>query len=244
MDGAHGAQHKAEEKAFPHLTTSVRPGLPRAFCRDVVRMGDGHRAAAGSDRVRRSSRSRGLAAWLSAGVGFDIDAAPAPESHEARGAPPHVVVWDVGLDRGSASLRLPFADVPTVALVSDPDLASLALGAGARGVVFRDTPPTRLAEAVRAVAQGLVVLDEGLASSALRPAVSADGAGLPESLTTREREVSPCWPRAEQPSHRPTARAFSEHTAKFHVNAILGKLGAESRTEALVLAARFGLVTI
>jgi two-component system, NarL family, nitrate/nitrite response regulator NarL len=186
----------------------------------------------------------GLAAWLSADVGFDIDAAPAPESHEAMGAPPHVVVWDVGLDRGSASLRLPFADVSTVALVSDPNLASLALGAGARGVVFRDTPPTRLAEAIRAVAQGLVVLDEGLVSAALRPAVSADGAGLPEPLTAREREVLALL--AEGLSNRLIAQrlGISEHTAKFHVNAILGKLGAESRTEALVLAARFGLVTI
>jgi two-component system nitrate/nitrite response regulator NarL len=186
----------------------------------------------------------GLAAWLSAGVGFDIDAAPAPESHEARGAPPHVVVWDVGLDRGSPSLRLPIAEVPTVALVSDPDLAGLALGAGARGVVFRDAPPTRLAEAVRAAAQGLVVLDEGLVSAALRPAVSADGAGLPEPLTAREREVLALL--AEGLSNRLIAQrlGISEHTAKFHVNAILGKLGAESRTEALVLAARFGLVTI
>jgi DNA-binding NarL/FixJ family response regulator len=186
----------------------------------------------------------GLAAWLSAEGGLEIDATSLPESREATGTPPHVVVWDVGLDRGSASLRLPFADVPTVALVSDPDLASLALGAGARGVVFRDTPPTRLAEAVRAAAQGLVVLDEGLVSAALRPAVSADGAGLPEPLTAREREVLALL--AEGLSNRLIAQrlGISEHTAKFHVNAILGKLGAESRTEALVLAARFGLVTI
>ena len=35
----------------------------------------------------------------------------------------------------------------------------------------------------------------------------------------------------------------SPHTAKFHVNAVLGKLGASSRTEAVALAARLGLVT-
>ena len=38
--------------------------------------------------------------------------------------------------------------------------------------------------------------------------------------------------------------AISEHTAKFHVNAILGKLGAASRTEAVVVAVRLGLVAL
>jgi DNA-binding NarL/FixJ family response regulator len=37
---------------------------------------------------------------------------------------------------------------------------------------------------------------------------------------------------------------ISEHTAKFHVNAILGKLGASSRTEAVVRAARLGLTSL
>jgi len=37
---------------------------------------------------------------------------------------------------------------------------------------------------------------------------------------------------------------ISEHTAKFHVNAILGKLGAESRAAAIVKAARLGLVVL
>ena len=37
---------------------------------------------------------------------------------------------------------------------------------------------------------------------------------------------------------------ISDHTAKFHVNAILGKLGAETRAEAIVLAARSGLVVL
>ena len=37
---------------------------------------------------------------------------------------------------------------------------------------------------------------------------------------------------------------ISEHTVKFHVNAILGKLGAQSRTEAVILATRLGLVLL
>ena len=37
---------------------------------------------------------------------------------------------------------------------------------------------------------------------------------------------------------------ITEHTIKFHVNAILGKLGAETRTEAVVHAAKLGIVTL
>jgi DNA-binding NarL/FixJ family response regulator len=37
---------------------------------------------------------------------------------------------------------------------------------------------------------------------------------------------------------------ISERTAKFHVESILGKLGAESRSEAIVIAARRGMVTL
>jgi DNA-binding NarL/FixJ family response regulator len=51
---------------------------------------------------------------------------------------------------------------------------------------------------------------------------------------------------AEGLSNRTVAErlGISEHTAKFHVNAILGKLGASTRTEAIVAAARLGLVLL
>ena len=38
--------------------------------------------------------------------------------------------------------------------------------------------------------------------------------------------------------------SISEHTVKFHVNSILGKLGAQSRTEAVTLASRLGLILL
>ena len=51
---------------------------------------------------------------------------------------------------------------------------------------------------------------------------------------------------AEGLSNKEIARALdiSEHTVKFHVNAILGKLGAQSRTEAVVRATRAGLILL
>ena len=65
-----------------------------------------------------------------------------------------------------------------------------------------------------------------------------------EPLTPREGQVLGLL--AEGLSNRAIATrlGISELTAKFHVNAILGKLGAETRSEAIVLAVRLGLVAL
>ena len=67
---------------------------------------------------------------------------------------------------------------------------------------------------------------------------------LAEDLTPREHEVLQLL--AEGLPNKAIARklGISEHTVKFHINAILGKLGAGSRTEAVVLATRLGLVLL
>ena len=72
------------------------------------------------------------------------------------------------------------------------------------------------------------------------PEAAADG----EGLTAREREVLALL--AEGLANKAIAArlGISEHTAKFHVNAILAKLGAESRSAAIVKAARLGLVAL
>jgi DNA-binding NarL/FixJ family response regulator len=65
-----------------------------------------------------------------------------------------------------------------------------------------------------------------------------------EELTPREREVLQLL--AEGLGNKEIARRLriSDHTVKFHVNAILGKLGARTRTEAVTRAARQGLITL
>ncbi|HEY6006255.1 MAG TPA: LuxR C-terminal-related transcriptional regulator, partial [Anaeromyxobacter sp.] len=80
-----------------------------------------------------------------------------------------------------------------------------------------------------------------LARDWLRP---PDDAAAVEGLTAREREVLALL--AEGLANKAIAArlGISEHTAKFHVNAILGKLGAGSRAAAIVKAARLGLVVL
>jgi len=129
-----------------------------------------------------------------------------------------------------------------VALVADEAAAGAALAAEARGVLARDAPPERVVAAVRAALDGLMVLDPSLAGLLQRPAADLDPPV--ETLTAREAEVLQLL--AQGLTNRAVADrlGISEHTAKFHVNAILGKLGAQGRTDAVVRAARLGLIVL
>jgi DNA-binding NarL/FixJ family response regulator len=97
-----------------------------------------------------------------------------------------------------------------------------------------------MAAALAAAARGLAVLDPAVADGFIRPPEDAPA----EGLTAREGEVLALL--AEGLSNKAIAArlGISEHTAKFHVNAILAKLGAESRAAAIVKAARLGLVAL
>jgi DNA-binding NarL/FixJ family response regulator len=190
----------------------------------------------------------GIAGILSAEPGIDVVGQAASEEAEraAAASMPDASVWDLGSDEDAAldGLAVPAAgSVPTLALVPSEESAAGAIAAGARGVVLRDAEPPRIAAALRAVARGLVVLDEAPAASLLRPPPPSPE-GPAGSLTAREMEVLHLL--AEGLTNRAIAERLhiSEHTAKFHVNAILGKLGASSRTEAVVRAARLGLTSL
>jgi DNA-binding NarL/FixJ family response regulator len=159
---------------------------------------------------------------------------------------PDVVLWDLGWTPAPALERL--ADLaqaapPVVALLPDEAPAAEAWAAGARGLLPRNVSPEGLAAALAAVVQGLVALDPELAD-ALQPSPDLSPAPLAEELTPRELEVLQLL--AEGLSNRAIAYQLdiSDHTVKFHVNAIMGKLDAQSRTEAAIRAARLGLILL
>ena len=152
-------------------------------------------------------------------------------------ADPDVVVWDTSEPAGD----LPRVKVPVLAVIADESQVPEARAAGARGVLFRTTGGDRLAAAVVALAHGLTVVDPALAPAL----VSADRVAAPvEDLTSREMEVLQLLAQGLTNKRIALRLRISEHTAKFHVNAILAKLGADSRTEAIVVAARLGLVIL
>jgi two-component system nitrate/nitrite response regulator NarL len=167
---------------------------------------------------------------------------------------PEVVVWDLGWDPtpGSSTplatsldrlAELGDAALPVVALVSDETHAVEAQIAGARGLLPRNASAECVVAALIAVAQGLVVLDLSFATSVLG-ARDPSSPPLVEELTPRELEVLGLL--AEGLPNKAIARRLdiSEHTVKFHVNAVMSKLGAQSRTEAVVRATRLGLILL
>ena len=188
----------------------------------------------------------GLAALLGAEPGVSVvGQGPAEPDLVARmsAAAPDVVAWDLGPDSsdGTDALSETAPDgPPLVALVADLEQASDALSAGARGAVFRDASGARIAAALLAVAEGLFVSEEPLVEPAARNRRAPSD--LVEPLTPREREVLDLLVQGLSNRLIGERLGISEHTAKFHVNAILGKLGVATRTEAVAEAARRGLV--
>jgi DNA-binding NarL/FixJ family response regulator len=98
-------------------------------------------------------------------------------------------------------------------------------------------------QAVMAVAEGLVTVDPAFDES-LRPARELPSLPLVEELTPRELEVLQVLARGLSNKAIGYHLDISEHTVKFHVNAIMSKLGAQSRTEAAVRATQMGLVIL
>ena len=154
----------------------------------------------------------------------------------------HAIVWDaddVVPSRTDLDLGL-----PVVLLVrSDADAGRLT---GAAAVLRRDVDAERLGAALVAVRAGLRCIDDRLTElpRAAVPMSPPKGDGPREPLTAREVEVLGLL--AEGRSNREIAIALeiSVHTAKFHVDRILLKLEASSRTDAVVRAVRLGLLTL
>jgi len=159
-------------------------------------------------------------------------------------ARPEVVCWDPGGDGEPAGrLVAASAPAPVLALLGAGASAAVLLRGGVRGLVARQERPASLAAALSAVAHGHAVLPATLATGWLRTP-APPGPDGPDALTAREREVLALL--AEGLGNKAIAARLdiSDHTAKFHVNAILSKLGAGSRAEAIVLAARRGLILL
>ncbi len=150
-----------------------------------------------------------------------------------------------GARDASAAIARGFAE-PTIVLVDDPngDLSFAALRGGAAAVLARRSDAHELLAAIDAVRAGLIVLDSS-ARDALAPAATVAAAAMrAETLTEREREVLAMLANGWS-NHRIAARlAISDNTVKAHVAAVLAKLGATTRTEAVTIGIRLGLVML
>lgn len=145
------------------------------------------------------------------------------------------------------------SDFSVVVLVEPASLAasSAVLRQGVRAVLPNDVPPEQLVAALQAASSGLLVLHPAQVAAqvtangfASTPARSRDLNELAEALTPRESEVLQMLASGLGNKEIAVKLAISEHTVKFHVASILGKLGAATRTEAVSIGIRRGLVLL
>jgi DNA-binding NarL/FixJ family response regulator len=132
---------------------------------------------------------------------------------------------------------------------ADEQTSLEALGAGASAVLPRSADAAEIVAAIRALAGGFIALQPSVLAALLDKRATpveppnGDADGNPR-LTAREIEVLAAM--ADGASNKEIARRLdiSFHTVKFHVAAILDKLEAESRTEAVVKASQLGIVML
>jgi DNA-binding NarL/FixJ family response regulator len=167
---------------------------------------------------------------------------------------PDVLLWDAGWRPLASIARLADLDgrTPVAILLPDAGEVRQAWAAQPRALLRRDAEPGQIAAALAAAVHGLVVAEPEFIEALRSPlpggsAPAAEHAGravISEPLTARELEVLRLM--AEGLPNKTIAGHLdiSEHTVKFHVNTILGKLSAASRTEAVVRATRLGLILL
>ena len=128
----------------------------------------------------------------------------------------------------------------------EPKSLAEALRAGVRAVLPSDIAPEQLVAALEAATAGLIVVHPAEVGLIFPVAESASRqlAELAEPLTPRESEVLQMLASGFANKTIAARLKISEHTVKFHVASILGKLGAASRNEAVSLGIRRGLVLL
>ena len=141
-------------------------------------------------------------------------------------------------------IRARFPEVQIVALTSfdDENLAQRALEAGAIGYLFKDADEAELISAIRLASEGRgVVAPEVMQALVAR---SSDTELYQVRLTDRELEILRLVTRGLTNPQIAERLIISVSTVNFHVHNILDKLGAKTRTEAVTIAAREGLINL
>jgi two-component system, NarL family, response regulator YdfI len=136
--------------------------------------------------------------------------------------------------------------LPVVLLVRDPAAEwAAALRPGVKAILPDNATGAQIAAAIEAVAAGLAVLHPSEIETLWSPRTMNESLEtLPEALTPREIEVLRSMAEGLGNKEIAGRLGISEHTVKFHVASVMGKLGAASRTEAVMIGIRHGLVLI
>ena len=173
---------------------------------------------------------------------------------QAEDLQPDVILAELGLpddDTIAALLALGLGPHPPAIVVLTDDAysawAAEALRAGIRAILPRQANAGEIVAAIEAAAAGLVVLHrDAVESLLLIPPSAPRPLPAPPNQALTPREIEVLGMLAEGLGNKAIAwrLTISEHTVKFHVGSILAKLNASSRTEAVTLGIRQGLIML
>ncbi|SEG23796.1 two-component system, NarL family, response regulator DesR [Nonomuraea solani] len=154
---------------------------------------------------------------------------------------PDVAVIDIALPgkdgltaAGELHDEMPGCGVLILTGVGTPGLLKRALDAHVRGFMAKDSPPGRLADAIRRVAEGERVIDSELAIAAMRPAEAP--------LTPRELDVIGAAADGASIGEIAASLYLAEGTVRNYLSKTTAKLGARSRIDAIRIARESGWI--
>ncbi|HYW26711.1 MAG TPA: response regulator transcription factor [Terriglobales bacterium] len=194
---------------------------------------------------------QGLRIFLDTEGEFEV-VGEAPDGEEAvrlaKALRPDIVLMDLlmpgmGGIEATRLIRSELVDVEVVALTSvlDDESVVSAVRAGAIGYLLKSADAGHLRRSLRAAAAGQVQLDPAAAARLVHEVRAPPAV---ETLTDRESEVMRLLARGLANKEIGRDLRISEDTVKTHVSRILAKLGAHSRTQAVLHAMRMGLVDV
>jgi NarL family two-component system response regulator YdfI len=195
----------------------------------------------------------GMTSRTIAGVHVTSDARISPERFVASKS--NVLVADLDGPASAAAMLNFLEEAPagtgSVALIDDPDpeWVRSALKESVNAVISRDADAEDIQLALQAAEAGFVLIHPTsirslFSESPLGYSNDIGAAGLVEDLTAREAEVLRLVSTGLGNKEIAGRLSISEHTVKFHISSILSKMRAGSRTEAVSLGIRRGLIPI
>lgn len=195
----------------------------------------------------------GMSALLGSLDGVEVvgDAADAAAAHQlVASTTPDVVLMDLhlGEDSGIEATRDLLRSHPDLAVLvitmqEDDESVVASIRAGARGYLLKGASPDEVERALRAVANGEMILGPKIAARAMATVTAGRTAArvpFPE-LTDREREVLDLVARGFDNTTISRRLVLSPKTVRNHVANVLGKIGAPDRSAAIVVAREGGL---
>src|ERR1700716_3398018 len=167
-----------------------------------------------------------------------------------------VVLMDFNLPdvTGPSAATMIRARLPDVAIVfhsaEDSETALLdAIDSGATAYLTKSATADQIVEAVRQVGRGAVLIPAALFAKAIarqrvEVAKESDRDQLLAKFTTREREVLKLLAEGLDTTSMSHRLGIADHTVEWHVKHVIEKLGAHSKLQAVIAAARHGLIEL